>query len=87
MRAEIADALLIGLKTIRIATILRNSPLRIELMPDLILVMIQLGRLSEAVSLLQELRFAATQYCDKAGLIWYVSDTSLHRRPALVSDF
>lgn len=75
MRAEIENAISIGFKSIKIATAIRNTSLRLDLMPDLIYALIQVNRLSEAVSLLQELEFTSMQDSDKSARTWLVEFT------------
>lgn len=70
MRAEIENAVFIGFQSIKIATVIRSTSLRLDLMPDLIFALIQLNRLSEAVSLLQELEFMSQVDSDKSSIIW-----------------
>lgn len=49
---------------------IRSTSLRLDLMPDLIFALIQLNRLSEAVSLIQELEFTSQLDSDKSSRIW-----------------
>ncbi|KAK6642543.1 hypothetical protein RUM43_004045 [Polyplax serrata] len=71
IRAKIEDAVNIGFQSIKIASMLRNFSLRLDLMPDLIFALIQLNRLAEAASLLHELEFTSQLDSDKTSRIWY----------------
>lgn len=70
IRAKIEDAVNIGFQSIKIASMLRNFSLRLDLMPDLIFALIQLNRLAEAASLLHELEFTSQLDSDKTSRIW-----------------